>query len=125
MVAESTSPGKYEVALTSTAIDMLRDIKRTRGKQTYEQLREAILDLAESPVEKTKPLTGLLRAFRSLHLGRFRVVVRVSDAEVRVYVVGVGWHASGDRDDIYQVLQRMASEGRLARGANKREGEAE
>lgn len=103
----------YRVVLTRTAIDMLRRIKRQRGRQTYEQLKSVVMELASNPLQRTQPLTGLLRECRSFHSGRFRIVLRVRDAALEVWVVGVGWHTSGDRDDVYRVLERLAASGRL------------
>lgn len=104
---------RYEVVLTETASKMLRDIKRKRGRQTYEQVKAAIQDLSQKPVQKTQALTGLLGEFRSMHLGRFRLVVKIAEAKLVVCVVGVGWHTSGDRNDVYRILERMARRGTL------------
>lgn len=104
---------RYEVRMTASAEKMLKGLQRKRGRQAIETLRSIIMDLADSPLEKTQPLTGALRGLRSLHSGRFRIVVRVVERTVQVFVVGIGWHSSGDRDDIYQVLQRLARSGRL------------
>src|SRR5438309_8231317 len=106
------SQGKrYQVFITLTCKKTLKAIKKKRGVEAVQQIQELILDLAVDPEQKTQPLTGMLKGFRSLHSGRFRVVIRISERTVRVYVVGAGWHASGERDDIYQVLSRMIESG--------------
>jgi mRNA-degrading endonuclease RelE of RelBE toxin-antitoxin system len=114
-VSESADTPRYAVLITATAESMLRDIKKVRGKQSYEQIKAAILDLEIEPRKKAQPLTGLLKHFHSLHLGRFRIVVQIKDSTVQVFVVGAGWHTSGDRDDIYQLLQRAVESGRIAK----------
>lgn len=108
---------EYRVVITATAEKMLKAVKKQRGRAAVEQLRELVLTLRTGPELKTEPLTGMLRGFRSLHSGRFRIVVRIVDRTITVYVVGVGWHASGERDDIYQLLQRLVERGSLDPGA--------
>ena len=55
----------------------------------------------------TQALHAPLQAYRSLHCGRFRVIVKIVDHQVKiVYVMAVGWHESGSREDVYQSLQR-------------------
>jgi mRNA-degrading endonuclease RelE of RelBE toxin-antitoxin system len=103
----------FTVLITAVAEGMLRDIARRRGRAAVEQLRAVILDLRHDPEQQTQPLTGALHGLRSLHSGRFRVVVKVVRRTVRVYVVGVGWHASGDRVDVYQVVRRLIERGRI------------
>lgn len=105
--------GEFTVLITAIAEEMLRDIARRRGRESVEQLRALILDLRRNPEQKTQPLTGALRGFRSLHSGRFRIIVKVVRRTVRVYVVAVGWHASGSRDDIYEVAQRLLKRARI------------
>lgn len=103
----------YTIIITQTCERMLKIIKKQRGRQTLDQLQALILDLRTEPEKKTQALTGMLKGFRSLHAGRFRVVVRVEQQVLRVYVVGAGWHASGERDDVYQILARMVERGTI------------
>jgi mRNA-degrading endonuclease RelE of RelBE toxin-antitoxin system len=110
------APRQYEVFITQTCKKTLKAIKKKRGEEAVRQVQALILDLAINPEQKTQPLTGMLKGFRSLHAGRFRIVIRINDRIVRVYVVGAGWHASGERDDIYQVLSRMLESGEISEG---------
>lgn len=96
---------RYQVEITEPAEEMLRDL-RSHGKETLRQLKEVICGLAIDPEEQTEPLRGVLSGYRSLHSGRFRVVVKISTKRVVVYVIGVEFHASGSRRDVYQLIAR-------------------
>lgn len=74
-------------------------------------MQATLADLAIDPLAKTEPLRGRLKGLRSRHVGRFRIVVKVSSRRVVVWVIGLGWHTSGDRDDIYAVLARAIERG--------------
>jgi mRNA-degrading endonuclease RelE of RelBE toxin-antitoxin system len=102
----------YEVVITESAKLMLKDLKR-HGKGTLEQLKRVIMGLATNPEGQTTELRAELKGFRSLHVGRFRIIIKIVEHEVKVYVVGVGWHESGDRDDVYQLVSALIKRGRI------------
>src|SRR4051812_10039739 len=95
----------FQVLLTDNARQNLVKLKKY-GKRTLTQLHEVLAELAVDPYAITQELQAPLQGYRSLHSGRFRAVVKIVDKEVRVYVVGIGWHESGSRDDIYQQIRR-------------------
>ena len=109
-----SEPVRYEVFITGTAAAHLRRIGKKRGRGALEQLHALIGDLTEDPESKTQALRGALSGFRSLHGGRFHVIIRISGRAVRVYVVAVGWHESGSRDDVYAALERAVRRGGIA-----------
>src|SRR5205085_11814453 len=92
--SEMSQSARYQVVITATGERTLKDLLKKRGHQAIEQVRVVIQGLEEDPEQKTQPLTGMLAGFRSLHSGRFRIVIRIVHKQVRVYIVGVGWHAS-------------------------------
>lgn len=104
---------RYEVVLAGAARDQLRRIRKRHGTPAAGQLLALIKELSDDPESKTEPLCGLLKGFRSLHSGRFRVVVRVARQVVRVYVVAIGWHESGHRADVYKLLEEAVKRGRI------------
>lgn len=106
-------PKRYEVLITETAAASLREIGRTRGRAALKQLRAVIEALAVDPEKQTEPLRGPLKGLRSKHTGRFRVIVRVAQRTVRVYVVYAGWHQSGSRADIYAAVERAVKAGMI------------
>ena len=111
----------YEVLLTDHAKKNLAELKRF-GKKTLRQLHSLLADLRNDPYGMTQPLHAPLKAYRSLHCGRFRVVIKIVDSQVKiVYVMAIGWHESGSRDDIYQSLQRAIHMGIIKIPAADRE----
>jgi addiction module RelE/StbE family toxin len=103
----------YRVEMTATAKAMLKDLKR-HGKGTLEQLKQVVMGLANNPHGQTTELRAELKGYRSLHVGRFRIIVKIVDEKVTVYVIGIGWHESGDRDDVYQLVASLVKRGRIS-----------
>jgi len=104
---------EYAIKITGPAKSGLKRLAKKLGKPLFLQLKAAIDDLKFDPELKTQELGKPLSAFRSLHVGRSRVVVRISDVTVTVFVVAAGWHESGDRDDVYQQVIRAIESGSL------------
>lgn len=61
------------------------------------------------PEKKDKPLVGQLAGFRSLRVAgqRFRIIYRIEDDRVVVYVVAIGIRAEGSRKDIYSLAKKL------------------
>jgi mRNA-degrading endonuclease RelE of RelBE toxin-antitoxin system len=102
----------YNVFLTDHAKQNLTKLKK-HGKRTLEQLRSVLGELARDPHAMTQEFHAPLQGYRSLHVGRFRAVIKIVEKEVRVYVVGIGWHESGSREDIYQQIHRALLSGAI------------
>lgn len=100
----------YSVFVTDFALKNLQKLKR-HGKENLRQIHRLLAELKTDPYGMTQELHAPLQGFRSLHSGRFRAVIRIVDQKLYVYIVGIGWHESGDRDDIYQVVQRALASG--------------
>jgi len=54
-----------------------------------------------------KPLWGPLKPYRSVRLGRYRVVYRYEPETDVVWIVAVGIRRAGDRDDVYARISRL------------------
>lgn len=104
---------QFRVRLVNEAREMLRKIGRKFGKKTYQLLRDLIQDLEFEPEKKGLPLRSPLQGFYSLHYSRFRVIYRIEQDEAIVLVLGVGYHESGSRSDIYQIIERLIESGTL------------
>ena len=102
----------YRVLLTDHAKRNLRDLKR-HGRKSMLQIQAALEELQRDPFGLTQELQSPLAGYRSLHVGRFRAVIRIEQAKVLVYILAVGWHESGSRDDIYQEVLRALRGGAL------------
>jgi mRNA-degrading endonuclease RelE of RelBE toxin-antitoxin system len=59
------------------------------------------LGLLQSELHYGKPLRGPLKQYRSIRLGRYRVIYRYEPERDVVWVVAVGIRRAGNRDDIY------------------------
>lgn len=104
---------RFQVVLTKTATDMLRQIGKKYGKKTYETLRDLIAGLEHQPDQKGEALHRPLQGLHSLHYSRFRVIYRIESGNAIVLVVAAGHHASGERDDIYQIIRRLVENGTI------------
>ena len=104
---------RYRVFLSESAKQMLRKIGEKYGKKVYEILRDLIFALEVEPEKKGQPLGGGLRGLYSLHYSRYRVIYKIQRDECVVLIVGAGWHESGSRADIYQVIERMIESGEI------------
>lgn len=106
MEAAPSGP-QYRVEITEPAAAQLRDLARKVGGKMFRQVAEAIKELEFDPEGKTQRLARELAGYRSLHVNRCRVVVKIVDRTVTVYVVAAGWHTIGDRDDVYARFSAM------------------
>ena len=102
----------YEVVLTDLATKNLKKLKK-HGRETLLQIQRVLLELEKDPYGMTTELRSPLHEYRSLHVGRFRAVVKIVDRDVVVYILGVGWHESGSRDDIYAKITRAIEAGAI------------
>ena len=102
---------RYRVLLTDEAKDMLRRLGKKYGKKTYQVLRDLIRGLAVEPEKKGIELRAPLSGFYSLHYSRFRIIYMIEDDVAKVLVVGAGFHESGSRKDVYQVIERLVKSG--------------
>lgn len=101
---------RYQVLLTSEAVDMLRGVSDRRIRS---QIVRRIERLSDDPEKQGKPLTGPLAGYRSLRVAgqRYRIVYRVDRGAVRVIVVAAGIRREGGRRDIYRLAQRLVRRG--------------
>lgn len=97
---------KYELSIAPAALSTLARItdRRIRGL-----LCKRIGQLAEEPAQQGKPLLGEFTGYRTVRAAgqRYRIIYRVEEARVRVYVVAVGRRAEGSRRDVYALARRL------------------
>ena len=106
-------PRCFRVLITPRALRMLKKIRKRYGRQTFEVLRDLILDLEIDPDKKGVALRPPLNGLYSLYYSRFRVVYSVDQGELRVIALAAGHHASGDRNDIYAIVERLVERGAI------------
>lgn len=97
---------KYSIAVTDLAKEMIKEItdKRIRTK-----IAERIDKLADYPELQGKPLTGILAGYRSIRAvgQRYRIVYKIVEQKVILYIVGVGIRKEGSKADIYERLRKL------------------
>ncbi len=85
---------------------MLTNIKDKRHQKA---ISSRIDKLKIEPEKQGKPLTGQLINYRSLRdVGqRYRIIYQVENDKVVVLVVGIGLRKEGNKEDIYNLLQKL------------------
>lgn len=97
----------YEIFISPMALDMLESIKDRRIRR---KLAERIEALGLEPERQGKaPLHGDLAGLRSVRAvgQRYRIIYRVREVEVFVYVLAVGMRKEGDKSDIYAISKHL------------------
>ena len=97
---------QFEIQLTHLELEMLTNIKDKRHQKA---LISRIDKLKIEPEKQGKPLTGQLINYRSLRAvgQRYRIVYQVENDKVVVLVVGIGLRKEGNKEDIYNLLQKL------------------
>lgn len=97
---------RYKVIIAPSALEMLKRIedRRIRGI-----LIRIIDELAIEPGKKGKPLMGSLEGLRSIRAvgQRYRIIYKVKNDTVEVFIIAVGLRKEGDSKDIYSLLKKM------------------
>ena len=98
----------YRVVLTTEA-KMLLGAVRDRREQKL--LVSRLAQLQDNPAQQGKSLRGELSEYRSVRAvgQRYRIIYRIEDEEVLVVVVAIGRRQEGDRQDVYQIAQKLVS----------------
>jgi mRNA-degrading endonuclease RelE of RelBE toxin-antitoxin system len=68
--------------------------------------------LAANP-EHGKPLQADLKRYRSVRLGRYRIIHRYDQTNDIVWVVAVGIRKEGSKEDIYERVTKLLDSGDL------------
>ncbi len=101
---------KYSIKVTDLAKQMIKEISDRRIR---EELAKRIDKLADDPNLQGKPLQGILAGYRSVRAvgQRYRIVYKVYDKNLVVYIVGAGIRKDSSKDDIYTRLQKLLKRG--------------
>jgi len=101
---------KYEIEITELAFSMLKNIKDSRIRN---KVIETIDSLENEPEKKGKPMIDELIGFKSIRsVGqRYRVLYKIDDDKVIVFVVALGIRKDGDKKDIYSLAKKLIKQG--------------
>ena len=78
----------------------LKDLKRV-GKNNADRILAKIVEMARQENEPGKPLRNLpddLKGLRSYRIGDYRVIFRLTEEEIKVYIIA-------HRSDVYKKLK--------------------
>lgn len=109
----------YQIEVTPQALKMLRNIS---DRRVQTKIRERIDGLAQEPAKQGKPLTEELTSYRSLRAvgQRYRIIYRVEDERVLVFVLAIGLRKQKSRKDIYQLAKKLLRLGLLEEPRKKK-----
>ncbi len=97
---------KFTIRWSAQARSMLLGISDRRIRQ---KIFEKVTDLKEEPQKQGKPLTGELLGYWSLRAvgQRFRIIYRIEEDGLTVWVVALGIRKEGSRRDIYALARKL------------------
>jgi mRNA interferase RelE/StbE len=96
----------YKIVISPTALKMLKAMSDRRVRDI---IVKRIDELAEEPEKQGKPLIAELSGYRSLRAAgqRYRIIYRVENNRVTVYIVAVGIRKEGSSTDIYRLAKKL------------------
>src|SRR5579859_1712268 len=86
-----------------------------RDRRVQEGLKTSLRRLEYEPEKQGKPLADELAGYRSLRAvgQRYRIIYKVNENMVSVYVVALGIRKQGDKKDVYELAKKLARLGLL------------
>lgn len=96
----------FKIVISPTALEMLGAVQDRRIRR---KLAERIDRLSFEPEKQGKALSGEVVGLRSVRAvgQRSRIIYRVKEAEVFVYVLALGIRKEGDKSDIYAISRQL------------------
>ena len=103
---------RWAVALTRTSLEQLAKVKDKRVQQA---LRKRLAGLEYEPEKQGKALTDELMGYRGIRAvgQRYRIIYRLEESRVIVYVVSIGLRKEGSKRDVYTIAQQLLDRGLL------------
>jgi mRNA interferase RelE/StbE len=97
---------RYSIKVTDLAEEMIKEITDERIKT---KIAERIDKLAEVPNLQGKPLKGIFEGYRSVRAvgQRYRIIYKIYEQKVIVYIVGVGIRKEGSKINIYERMKKL------------------
>jgi len=89
-------------------------IEKILDKKIQRTILERIEKLSEAPDKQGKMLVKELSGFRSIHVaGRYRIIYKIDNKAVIVFILAAGIRKQGDKKDIYQITKKILKAGLL------------
>jgi len=101
----------YRIRITDTCLVLIEKIPDKKLQQT---ILDRIENLSHDPGKQGKSLVKDLSGFRSIHAaGRYRIIYKIDEQTVLVYVLAAGIRKEGDKKDIYRIAKKLLDAGLL------------
>jgi mRNA interferase RelE/StbE len=96
----------FNIVITPAALKMLKAVS---DKRVRDLIVKRIDELREEPEKQGKPLVAELSGYRSIRAAgqRYRIVYRVVNEKIIVYIVAVGIRKEGSGKDIYNLAKKL------------------
>ena len=102
---------KYKLLITNTCLDLITKISDKKIQRT---ILNRIGVLSDEPNKQGKMLVKELSGFRSIHsAGRYRIIYKVDNRTVIIYILAAGIRKQGDKKDIYKITKKLLNAGLL------------
>ncbi len=103
---------RWEVIILPQAKKQLATVM---DRRVQEKLRSSLRRLEYEPDQQGKPLTDELAGYRSIRVvgQRYRIIYKVDENIVTVYVATLGMRKDGQKKDVYALAKKMARLGLL------------
>jgi len=96
----------FKIVIAPTALKMLKSITDRRVRDL---IVKRIDDLTEEPEKQGQPLVAELSGYRSIRAAgqRYRIIYRVANEKIMVYIIAVGIRKEGSGIDIYSLARKL------------------
>jgi len=95
---------KYGILITDTFLNL---IDKIADKKIQRRVLDRIEKLSDEPEKQGKRLVKDLTGFCSVHVfKRYRIIYRIEEKTVTIYVLAVGIRREGDKKDIYAIAKK-------------------
>ncbi len=100
----------YQVRFTREAVEDVKGLP----KNVQNSLKKEIRELAADPLGPSLELREPLKGWRSYHWRNYRIIFRVFVDLETIAIAAIGKRLPRSQRDVYQKLERLAREGKLA-----------
>ena len=109
---------KYGILITDTCLNL---IDKIADKKIQRRVLDRIEKLSDEPDKQGKRLVKDLTGFCSVHVfKRYRIIYRIEEKTVTIYVLAVGIRKEGDKKDIYAIAKKLLNAGLLDLDVNEK-----
>ena len=95
----------YKLRITDVCFSL---IEKMPDKRIQSKIVERIEALTTDPQKQGKRLVKKLAGFCSIHVvGRYRVIYKIDEDSLTVWIIAAGIRKEGDQKDIYRIAKKL------------------